>query len=306
MRSGVNNYMRLSEKVNSINWSELQSFYDLGGTYRDITKLYGLSSATISRAVKAGLLKTKKRFGCSKGRKHTEASKQKIREARITFLEQNPSHKLWGSGKRHYNSAVSNKVKDFLKNMGEPFVEEFQPLLHKNRFYSIDIAFPDKMIGWEVNGGQHYDENGKLKPYYQERHRLIENEGWILAEIHYKDCFNEVFLQSLYAALINRRATLEFNYTAYAKPAAKPANICACGKKICRESKACLKCSSVDRGRRIRRVDRPTAQELERLIGSMSFAAVGRLYRVTDNSIRKWCKSCGIQWRRKPTALLLS
>lgn len=62
------------------------------------------------------------------------------------------------------------------------FIEEYKPL--NDRLFSIDIAFPDKMIGIEINGNQHYDIEGNLKPYYQNRHELIETAGWTLLEFH--------------------------------------------------------------------------------------------------------------------------
>ena len=36
-----------------------------------------------------------------------------------------------------------------------------------------------------MNGNQHYERNGDLKPYYKERHDLIENIGITLIELPY-------------------------------------------------------------------------------------------------------------------------
>ena len=49
---------------------------------------------------------------------------------------------------------------------------------------NIDIAFPDIKLGIEINGNQHYNSDGTLKDYYQERHNLIEEAGWKLLEVH--------------------------------------------------------------------------------------------------------------------------
>jgi hypothetical protein len=87
----------------------------------------------------------------------------------------------------HKKSAPCEKLKELLTEKGISFIEEWKPL--SNRGFSIDIAFPDIKLGIEVNGSQHYDSNGSLKPYYQERHDLIELAGWKLIEMHYSTCY---------------------------------------------------------------------------------------------------------------------
>ena len=72
------------------------------------------------------------------------------------------------------------------------FTEEHQPLLHIDRFFSIDISFPDQKLGFEINGRQHYDDKGNLLPYYQNRHDLITNDGWILHELSYTKDVNRL------------------------------------------------------------------------------------------------------------------
>ena len=69
------------------------------------------------------------------------------------------------------------------------FVEEYQPL--KKRFFAIDISFPDKKLGIEVNGNQHYNSDKTLKKYYQDRHDLIVESGWTLIEIPYLEAFKD-------------------------------------------------------------------------------------------------------------------
>ena len=79
-------------------------------------------------------------------------------------------------------------VKEYLSKQNIQYIDEYTPLL--DRAFSIDIAFPHIKTGIEINGNQHYDSSGKLKPYYQERHDLIEEAGWKLIEVHYSQCFN--------------------------------------------------------------------------------------------------------------------
>jgi len=75
------------------------------------------------------------------------------------------------------------------------FVTEFSPL--EDRFFAIDIVFPDLLFGIEVNGEQHYNRDRTLKKYYQERHDLIESKGWRILELHYAECYNNNVIQKI-------------------------------------------------------------------------------------------------------------
>ena len=128
-----------------------------------------------------------------KGTPHTDESKKKLSEARIKFLKENPEKHPW---KRHdkFVSVPCENVKKFLNRLSIPFQEEFQPLA--DRMYSIDIAFPNLKIAVEINGNQHYNADGTLKPYYQERHDLLVAAGWTVIEIHYSRCFADGYIAS--------------------------------------------------------------------------------------------------------------
>lgn len=78
-------------------------------------------------------------------------------------------------------------------------------------------------------------------------------------------------------------------------------NFCvSCGTKISIKSKMCNKCSCVDKGIKLRKVkNRPTKEELESLIVFFPMTQLGKKYGVSDNAIRKWCKSYNIEIGRK-------
>ena len=65
-----------------------------------------------------------------------------------------------------------------------------------------------------------------------------------------------------------------------------------CGKIINQQSSLCMKCASVAK----RKVERPTKEELLGLLETHkgNFTEVARLCGVTDNAIRRWCRSYGI------------
>lgn len=63
----------------------------------------------------------------------------------------------------------------------------------------------------------------------------------------------------------------------------------SCGEQITKYSKSglCSKCYSEIS----RKVERPNREELKLLIRNKSFLEIGRIYNVSDNAIRKWCRA---------------
>lgn len=61
---------------------------------------------------------------------------------------------------------------------------------------------------------------------------------------------------------------------------------CDCGKEIVKGSVRCVECNNLYS----RKTERPNREELKELIRTKSFLEIGRIYNVSDNSIRKWCK----------------
>ena len=65
-----------------------------------------------------------------------------------------------------------------------------------------------------------------------------------------------------------------------------------CGKKICYDSNLCLECYHL----KLRKVERPSKEELFDIICNYNgnFTQVGKIFGVSDNAVRKWCKGYGI------------
>lgn len=63
-------------------------------------------------------------------------------------------------------------------------------------------------------------------------------------------------------------------------------NFCkTCGVEISKGSEYCIECA----GRAKRTVERPSREELKRLIRSLPFTVIGKQYGISDNGIKKWC-----------------
>ena len=121
------------------------------------------------------------------GRKcpHTEETKKKLSLSRKKWLEENPDRHPWKHNDK-FKSVPCETLKERIRSEGFIFEEEFSPL--EKRWFSVDIAFPDVKLAIEVNGEQHYNRDGTLGDYYEERHQLIEKSGWHVLELHYARC----------------------------------------------------------------------------------------------------------------------
>lgn len=116
--------------------------------------------------------------GTFKGKKHSEETKNKIRESRIKFLEENPDkvpYKL-----NHYSKGRSY-AEEYWKNVLEAndieFVEQY-PI----NLYSLDFAILSKKIDLEIDGDQHYldpriVESDKKRDYF------LSEMGWKIIRV---------------------------------------------------------------------------------------------------------------------------
>lgn len=67
-----------------------------------------------------------------------------------------------------------------------------------------------------------------------------------------------------------------------------------CNKnKISPKAKICAECYSKNRASNI-----PPKEELEPLIYKYSFVQIGKMYGVSDNGVRKWCKKYNLPYRK--------
>lgn len=220
------------------------------------------------------------------GRICSDHTRKLLSQKRKEWLKNNPDKHPW-KNKNKYKSAPCEKVKTFLIESGIQFQPEFDPKID-GRFFSIDIAIPDKMIALEINGNQHYERNGVLKPYYQERHDALLKAGWNVFEIHYSACFNLSMWAQFADTIKNSPVVKEFDYFNY-KPTPKkekPVYLCQCGKKITVDAKSCLNCRSISR----RKITRPLKSELHYLIWDIPTTVLSKQFGVSDTAVAKWCK----------------
>lgn len=73
-------------------------------------------------------------------------------------------------------------------------------------------------------------------------------------------------------------------------------NVCHCGKIIDYRAKLC----DFHFKETIRKVNRPTKEQLHELIHSMPITKIAKLYGVSGNAIRKWCVKYGLEIPKFP------
>lgn len=73
-----------------------------------------------------------------------------------------------------------------------------------------------------------------------------------------------------------------------------------CGKEITRGSIRCTACDH----KRQQVCERPSRETLKDMIRNESFVKIGKMFNVTDNTIRKWCKAYNLPTTKKEIKIL--
>jgi len=221
--------------------------------------------------------------------KPSEKTKRDLSGKRKTYLKNNPDKHPWKL-KTKFKSEPCESFKKILTDNNYKFLEEFTPT--DGHSYSIDIVFPEKMIGIEINGNQHYERNGKLKKYYQERHDHIESHGWKLYEVHYSLCFDEKYILGLVNEVMSVENKVEFNHEKYVQKKLEKKSkhdLCQCGQKKGKEAKLCAPCEKMGR-----RKAGPAKDQLHYMVWNYPSLELGKRFKVSDVTIKNWCRASSL------------
>lgn len=216
--------------------------------------------------------------------KHSDETKQKLRIKQLQYLKEHPEKTAWR-----------------LKNMSYP-EKCFQKILEDNGLdkkyliyreysvfpYYIDFAFVDEKLAVEIDGSQHLEEDRKKKD--EEKDILLLSNGWRILRI----TANEV--------LHNREKVIESVLSMLSNDARyDTVGILTAPKSHDKVKRGEDGLSDKQREANIaqRRVERPSKEELSRLLKESNFTTIGKTYGVSDNAIRRWCKAYGLPHRRK-------
>lgn len=106
--------------------------------------------------------------------------------------------------------------------------------------------------------------------------------GYLELPENAKDSFNEERAKEL----LEMKWQIKHNQKRYCK---------RCGVEISRDAKYCVDCHIL----LSRKVDRPSRDELKKLIREKPFTHIAKDYSVSDNTIRKWCIAYNLPSKKK-------
>ncbi len=224
----------------------------------------------------------------SKKTKLSDEAKRRISEARKKYFVDNPDKHPWKNTSK-FKSKPCENFKEVLNELNIDYISEYTP--SDERAFSIDIFLPGYMIGIEINGNQHYTNNGSLKTYYQDRHEFIENLGYKLFELHYSLFFSRDKMIELINSIIENKPLFEFDYESYVlrklnNKIEKKGYCEVCNEQIYFTAKKCIKCYAKSR----RKTERPPVSVLLEDVKFLGYRGAGKKYSVSDTAIKKWLK----------------
>ena len=241
--------------------------------------------------------------------KHTDASKEKLRQVRLKYMKEHPDKTAW----RLKNESYPEKLfTEFLQKY--EYDKKYLIIKEYSIFpYFIDFAFVNEKIAIEIDGSQHLLPDRKSKD--NKKDELLTSNGWKVirfTENIVKTDWNTI-KNTLDEVFVNNNQEVVHVGTFSKK------RIEQIAKEIENEEKSCKKTTTskgiykhkltsyvhVQRdenghtekeyqcyynNRRVK--DRPSAEQiLEWLNNGESLKSIGRMFNVSDNTIKKWCKT---------------
>lgn len=228
--------------------------------------------------------------------KHSEESKEKIRKIRLQYLKEHPENTAW----RRSNESYPEKM--FKKYLEEREYDKRYLIIQEYSMfpYFIDFAFVDIKLAIEIDGSQHLlperMEKDKLKD------QLLIDNGWKVirfTENLVKTDWNKIdevlsrVIESVDITVENHGIfTTEQIYdekTGIYKAVSKVYT------KVERDENGHSEKQRQQYYNQRKIKERPSAEELKSMLDSgMSIKGIGDKYGMSDNAIRKWFKSYGI------------
>ena len=209
---------------------------------------------------------------------HSDETKQKIREKRIEFMKENPEQTSWRTKNLSYPEKLFlEKVYELCLDKKYSIVREYSAFP-----YFIDFAFVNEKVAVEIDGSQHLLPERKERD--DKKDELLKEDGWFIlrvSENEVKTNINSVF-DTIISIINDRPKTQSMKLGVVKFPK----------KRQKKERESCgLTKGEIERSINQRRVTRPPYQELIDLVKTNGYSKTGRMFRVSDNSIRKWIKS---------------
>lgn len=271
----------------------IQDYIENGLSIKEVGKKYNIRSHSyiqkvlkgytrnVSQANKIAHLKNPQAF------KHSEETKQKIRENRLRYMKEHPEDTAWR--KRNKPSYPEECFIKFLQEKG--YDKAFLIEREKSVFpYFIDFAFTDIKLAIEIDGSQHLEIERQKKDV--EKDKLLNKLGWKVLRI------SENLVKTDWSILEDKiNYFIDNDNITFEKVGIVKAP--KTHQKVERFENGLSKKQMEQHYNQRKIKNRPTKEVLLNEIQTMSFVNVGKKYKVTDNTIRDWCKYYGLPYRKK-------
>jgi very-short-patch-repair endonuclease len=278
-----NQHIKKCEKLSQIKDEIIRLYVDDSFSVMDLRKKFKVQSDDIkiilgdnvrssSDANKLAHKKYPEKF------KHTEESKKIMREKRLEFMKNNPEKTAW----RLSNVSYPEKLcVEYIEKNG--LDKKYSIVREYSVFpYFVDFAFLNEMVAVEIDGSQHLLPERKESD--DKKDKLLNDLGWLVVRISEKEIktnienvFNEIIsILKDKPKINNHRIGLVVKPKKYQKKE--------------RNEFGFTELEILSKFKQ-RKVERPPLSVLLDQTKKMGFPKTGKLYNVSENTIRKWIKA---------------
>jgi very-short-patch-repair endonuclease len=270
------NLSNLKDEIINLYVNEYYSVRDLRNKFKlqsdDIKNVLGDRIRSLSESNKIAHKKYPEKF------KHTEESKKIMREKRLEFMKNNPDKTAWRL------SNVSYPEKLFIEYIESNGLDKKYSIVREYSVfpYFIDFTFVNQMVAIEIDGSQHLLPERKESD--DKKDKLLNDLGWFVVRIsenEIKTNIDEVF-NKIVSILNEKPKVNNFKIGMVVKP-----------KKYQKKERNEFGFTELEILSKFkqRKVERPPLSVLLNQTKEMGFPKTGKLYNVSENTIRKWIKA---------------
>ena len=279
----LNQHIKKCQKLSEIKEEIIDFYVNKNFSVKDLRKKFKLQSDDIkiiledkvSSASESNKLARKK---YPNSFKHSEESKKIMREKRLEFMKNNPDKTAWRL------SNISYPEKLFIEYVESNGLDKKYSIIREYPVfpYFIDFAFVNQKVAIEIDGSQHLLPERKERD--NKKDKLLNDLGWFVIRISEKEIktnIEEVFNKII--SILNEKPKVNnFKIGVVVHPKKyqkKERNEFGFTEKQIQTMKS------------QRKVERPTIDELKKLIKENGYRKTGKMFGVSDNAVRKWLES---------------
>lgn len=280
---GLSQHIPKCERLSLIKDEVIKLYVDDSYSVKDLRKKFKLQSGDIKtvlgdkiRSLSEANKLARKKY--PENYKHSEETKKRLRNIRLEFMKNNPEKTAWRL------SNVSYPEKLFIEYIESNGLDKKYSIIREYSVfpYFVDFAFVNQMVAIEIDGSQHLLPERKESD--DKKDKLLNDLGWFVVRIsenEIKTNIDEVF--NKITSILNEKPKVNnFKIGMVVKP-----------KKYQKKERNEFGFTELEILSKLkqRRQVRPPLSVLLEQTKEMGFPKTGKLYNVSENTIRKWIKA---------------